>query len=425
MRSTPDINQLLKTLTSMPTSIHPPSSTAAPADPTPTATAKGLFDLAGLQEAADNELLRHRFLCRGGSLLIVGNTGIGKSSLTMQMMVRWALGQACFGIHPARPLSSLLIQGENDEQDLVEMRDGVIGALALTQEQQTQINQQVRICHEYERSAESFATEVLEPLLSRYRPALVWIDPVLQYLGGDANQQEVVSEFLRCQISPLIKGHHCAVVMIHHTNKPSQKAGQRRSPNLSAYDGAGSAEFSNWPRAVLSLQATQDRMQYRLVGAKRGGRLRWRMPDEVSPCFEKLLCHSRQPGLICWEEVETDAQPITPEGRAGQAAGPDPEDDLTTVIMAHVPATGSLEKKVLVAQVKAGGIGENRVVEAVKRLLADGTLLAVEVRRAKIKPASHVRRPDPGPPAPSPPVALPKPIVLPQIAGPIPATQAG
>ena len=79
----------------------------------------------------------------------------------------------------------------------------------------------------------------------------------------------------------------------------------------------------------------------------------------------------------------------------------------------------------LVAQVKAGGIGENRVVEAVKRLLADGTLLAVEVRRAKIKPASHVRRPDPGPPAPPPPVALPKPIVLPQVAGLIPATQAG
>src|SRR5688500_19891006 len=78
-----------------------------------------------------NELLRHRFLCRGGGLLLVGPTGIGKSSLSMQAMIMWAVGRGVFWIQPVRPLKSLLVQAENDEGDLAEMRDGVIAGLHL------------------------------------------------------------------------------------------------------------------------------------------------------------------------------------------------------------------------------------------------------------------------------------------------------
>ena len=31
-----------------------------------------------------NELLKHRYLCRGSGMLVVGPTGIGKSTFTMQ-----------------------------------------------------------------------------------------------------------------------------------------------------------------------------------------------------------------------------------------------------------------------------------------------------------------------------------------------------
>src|SRR5215831_9109869 len=72
-----------------------------------------------------DELIKHRFLCKGGGLLLVGPTGHGKSSLSMQLMIKWALGQSVFGLEPARPLKSLLIQAENDDGDLGEMREGV------------------------------------------------------------------------------------------------------------------------------------------------------------------------------------------------------------------------------------------------------------------------------------------------------------
>ncbi len=145
------------------------------------AWATGLFDLRGLSHDPASELLRDRFLCRHGSLLIVGNTGIGKSSLTTQMMMKWGLGEDCFGITPTRALKSLMIQGENDEQDLSEMRDGVSRSLDLSTEQTASINANVLICHENGTVAESFVEEIVEPLVVRHRPDLLWIDPVFQY----------------------------------------------------------------------------------------------------------------------------------------------------------------------------------------------------------------------------------------------------
>ena len=94
-------------------------ATEATITPAPTPiVARLLSELVRFHENDPNELLRYRYLCRGGGLLLVGPTGIGKSSLSMQLMLLWALGRAALGIQPARPLKSLLIQAENDDGDL-------------------------------------------------------------------------------------------------------------------------------------------------------------------------------------------------------------------------------------------------------------------------------------------------------------------
>ena len=80
--------------------------------------ARRLVELVSHLENDPAELLRYRFLCRGSGLLLVGPTGIGKSSLEMQFMILWALGREAFGIRPKGPLRSLLVQAENDDGDL-------------------------------------------------------------------------------------------------------------------------------------------------------------------------------------------------------------------------------------------------------------------------------------------------------------------
>lgn len=383
--------------TTTPPALTPPTSTIPAFNPEP--TARGLFDLQAAAQAPEAELLRHRFLCRQGSMLIVGNTGIGKSSLVMQMMIQWALGAGCFGIEPARPLRSLLVQGENDEQDMAEMRDGVAGSLQLTDEQRATVNRSVVVCHEVDRVCDEFADEVLDRLINQHNPDLVWIDPVFQYLDGDSNQQDVVSRFLRKTLGSLLKRHQCALIIVHHTNKPA-KTKPIGNVNLRAYDAAGSAEFANWPRAMLSLQATNSSMTYKLVAAKRGGKLGWVMADGTTRCYEKPLSHSRLPGVIHWEEVAVaPANPAANNADGQQQQQPanadadDGLDDADRAILAALPVNGSEEKKVLVERVRVlNEIGKNTLDASMKKLILDKRLEEFQVRRPKTRAEVHVRR---------------------------------
>jgi len=389
-----------------------------------TPIARGLFDLRPAVEAPENELLRNRFLSRKGSLVIVGNTGIGKSSLVMQMMIQWALGAGCFGINPARPLKSLLVQGENDEQDMAEMRDGVADSLQLNDDQRATINGSVIVCHEAERTSEDFAVEVLERLIIEHEPDLVWIDPVFQYLGGDSNQQQEVSAFLRQQLGSLLKRHECAVVLIHHTNKPSKSGARNNSnPNLRAYDGAGSAEFGNWPRAMLSLQATNNSSStYKLIATKRGARLGWMMPDGATPTFIRTLTHSRRPGVIFWEDAadvaavagtnppanNADGRPQQPQAPALNANNDGQSDEADRAVLAALPMTGSVEKKTLIRQAnQQTSIGVRRLGESVNKLVAAGRLMELKVPRPRKVAAAHLARVQP--PAPNEPATAPQP----------------
>ena len=77
-------------------------------------------------EEDETVLLGNRWVCQGGQLLLVGQSGIGKSSLTTQAALFWALGQPFFGIKPARPLRSLVVNAENYRVDMSEIVQGVM-----------------------------------------------------------------------------------------------------------------------------------------------------------------------------------------------------------------------------------------------------------------------------------------------------------
>jgi len=253
--------------------------------------------------------------------------------------------------------------------------------------------------HENGTVAESFVEEIVEPLVQRHQPDLVWIDPVFQYLGGDANQQEVVGRFLRQNIGPLLKRHDCAMVLVHHTAKPSKATQRNANPLLRAYDAAGSAEFSNWPRAVLSLQSTNAADTYRLVAAKRGGRLGWRMPDGTTRCYEKMLTHSREPGTIFWQEAVVTGVAAN-NGQTATATVPaNSTDAVVDAVLANVPPDG-IDKKILIKQVnQLTGFGVNLVRTTITALVGD-QLREYPVQRKPLKSACYVQRVAPQPAAP-------------------------
>ncbi len=276
-----------------------------------------------------SELLRRRFLCRWAWLLLCGPTGIGKSSLAMQAAILWALGRACFGMEPTSPLKSLVVQAENDAGDLAEMRDGIIRGIDLTANEAKTACENVLICREDEFCGAAFWGRV-RLLLAKHKPDMLWIDPALAYIGGEANSQRDVGGFLRNGLNPLLREFNCSAVVIHHTNKPP--SGRDRptwAAGEFAYLGAGSAEWANTARAVLALRSIGSHDCFELHAAKRGARLSWQ-DDQGHRSFVKYLAHAKEPGVICWRE--TGPEEI-------QATGGRPKVDVAELI-ALLPPEG-------------------------------------------------------------------------------------
>jgi hypothetical protein len=267
------------------------------------------------------ELIASRYLCRGAGALLVGPTGIGKSSLAMQFMLSWAIGRDCFGFTPTRPIKSLLIQAENDDGDLAEMRDGVLAGLGLSKNDRKQALDGVLSATVDDRTSINFVTGVVEPLASKYEPDVVWIDPLFSYLGGDVSQQEVVSAFLRNWLNPVLHRHKCAVVLLHHVNKPP--SGRKEKPDWQAGDfaylGSGSADLANWARAVIALRAVGSHDVFELRACKRGARLGWVESDSQTRRYSIHIAHAKEPGAICWRTAEQSEVEVTKGGRPAVA----------------------------------------------------------------------------------------------------------
>lgn len=232
-------------------------------------------DLKRPVENDPTELLRTRFLCRGGTVLLAGPTGIGKSSLTYQCALCWGVGRECFGLTPARPLTTTIIQAENDQGDLAEMRDGVLRGFSWSPNEVGQALEAVHFVCESRSSGADFAP-FLQKILEARPSDLVILDPVFAYLGGDASKQATVSPWLRNSLLPVVQETGVGLILVHHTNKPrvGEEKGKWEAGDY-AYLGSGSSEFANFCRGVVTLRSLGDDSIFELRAPKRGKRLGW------------------------------------------------------------------------------------------------------------------------------------------------------
>lgn len=327
---------------------------------------KRLWELETPAVDDPDELLARRFLCRSGGLLLVGPTGIGKSSLSLQLMVLWAMGREAFGIRPPRPLKSILVQAENDDGDLAEVRDGVIGGLHLDPAEAQQAMENIIVVREDARTGAAFFVETVEPLLMEHQPDLLWIDPALAYLGGEASSQKDVGGFLRNLLNPLLVRYRCACVVVHHTNKPATGREKTEwSGGDFAYLGSGSIEWANWARAVIAVRSVGSHSVFELRAAKRGRRLGWKEADGMTPTLARMIAHAREPGVICWQDALPEEIPVV-----GKAKPPATKEAL----LAHVPAGKPILKELLRVQANGAGIALNKINPLIAVLVAEGML---------------------------------------------------
>ena len=253
----------------------------------------------------------HRWLCKGGSLLIVGQSGTGKSSLMMQAAVHWCLGRDFFGIKPAKPLRAIVLQAENDAGDISEALQDVMAGAYIDAAERFQLRDALAIYRDTVSTGTTF-TKALRDLVVSHQADIVFVDPLLSFAGIDVSDQEQASKFLRHDLAPILLETGAVLVAMHHTGKPKASADKEGQTTADlAYAGLGSSEFTNWFREVAVLFRCQgEEPIYKFGLTKRRGRAGLK-DHENQFKGEIYIRHAAEKGVIRWEYSQPPSQSAT------------------------------------------------------------------------------------------------------------------
>lgn len=219
-------------------------------------------------------LLGNRYLCRGGSALWVGGSGIGKSVITIQAAITFSLGESLFGLNPKRSLKSIIVSAEDDFGDISETMQGVLLGMGIKQgtERYNTVKENVLIIPEAVLKGIPFVGWC-EDLVREYKADLLWINPLLSYYSGNPSDPEKTSEFTGALSAMQFRTGVCSM-LVHHTGKPKEAESQKQwSVDDFSYIGLGSSVWTNWARAIVVLQSMKaPKNTFVLRFAKRGQR---------------------------------------------------------------------------------------------------------------------------------------------------------
>lgn len=274
------------------------------------------FETPGPDSEDPDCLFQNRWLRRGMCGAIVSTSGVGKSSFSMQAATVWAGGQECLGVRPLRPLKIGIFQSEDDEYDVANFRDririGLAAELDWTPEQIQAAESRVTFCALDGSTGRNFV-EHIRRKQAKHQFDLIVINPLFAFFGGDMNDGNAMTAFLRHGIDPLIKAEEtkCGCIIIHHTGKPNKDA-LNQGEIFKAYLGSGSGEFTNYIRSALVLTPWNGGKLpgvFDLIAAKHGDKLAWRDADgklttKKTVCYANRLPEYQDKGMIFWIEPD-------------------------------------------------------------------------------------------------------------------------
>jgi RecA-family ATPase len=321
------------------------------------------FDLDSLMQFDrtndPNCLIGNRWICRGGSLILQGDTGMGKSSFILQAAMSWALGKSFFGIKPKGPLKIVLIQAENDAGDIAEpFQDIVKYVLQLKPDKIEPLKQNLIIGRQSAKAgAERFAAYV-RAIIMRYQPDMVIVDPLLSYFGAAIYDQEAASMFFRNNLQPIQNETGVVFAFVHHVGKPPKANEQRQGP--AHYLGLGSSDIMNWAREIVTMTHCGDGV-YKVEFGKRADRSG--VVNSAGEQVNEIFVRRAARGMRYWSLAEN----INSAQDAKDAAERRKREKIQAFIMRWETVTlGQLKQ-----HASEFGYGENSVKAAADMLVAD------------------------------------------------------
>lgn len=352
--------------------------------------AKGVLDFKCVPQDDRSCLLGNRYLNRGDGMVLVGNSGMGKSSMMLQMAVIFALGLPFFGLQPNGPIKSLIIQSEDSEGDIAEVMASITHVLKLTPAQIETVHRNVIIVSDRIHRGKAFIDE-LRGHIQDHQPDLVWINPLASFIDGDISDAQQAGAFLREQLNGLNADCQFGYVIVHHTTKPAApvKGAGETKWNNEQYGMAGSYEVIGWARAILILKASDNPGDFELILAKRGTRADVKIQTESEagiPCLERTtritLKHAtgtftpspltKPIPLVFWEERKLPKSELVAKGPGGRKPSHSFSDFLP--IFSHDRSKASGLRALIRAANEIKTIGNNSFEQILKNAVIDGML---------------------------------------------------
>jgi len=279
-----------------------------------------------------NTVIGNRWLCKGGSLLLVSQSGVGKSSFAMQFLVSLCTNREFFGIKAKRPLRVVMLQAENDLGDVAEAYQDITGGMDLYPPDQRNLDENLFIYRDTNSVGYKFL-ESMRTLIELHRADVILVDPLLSFAGIEVADQKQMTDFLRHGVAKVLEDTGCILVAIHHTTKP-KSANDKEGQTIAdlAYSGAGASELVNYVREVgVLVRQPGEAPVFKFSLTKRRGRAG--MKDFKGDFKGDIMVrHSRTEGKIKWEyddgtlspEEQTkqrNAQQTLPVGHSSNAKG--------------------------------------------------------------------------------------------------------
>lgn len=336
-----------------------------------------VLDIVRLSDVAPEAVkwLWEPYVPLGKLTLVDGNPGVGKSWLTLALAAAVSTGAPLpgpEGMGPRRPPANvLLLTAEDGLGDTVRPRLEGMGA------DLTRIFAVKGVIDppdpEKPEDGEPIPRPVtlfwdgkkVEEAVERYRPALVVLDPVQAYLGGDIdmNKAEQVRGLL-LPLAAMAERHGCAVVIVRHLRKAGAE--------LALYRGMGSIDFAAAARSVLAV-AEHPEDQGRPPEVRR--RVVAQVKNSLAPQGPSIA-YTVTDGRFEWagiEDLSAEAllAPPPPQGERSAV------DEAREFLLAAL-ADGPRPAKDVLKEAKAAGISE-RTIDRAK----PGLVRAVQVWETK------------------------------------------
>lgn len=347
-------------------------------------TVRSIVEIMEYQPDDNDLILSDGYLCKGERTTWLGQGGLGKSRLSIQLACCCTLGRDFLGIETrGKGQRWLFLQTENGmrrlKYDLEHMRQGYSAAEWLHIEN-----------HIFFHTLEGDEDGVIllneeghfaraEELITRVKADVVVVDPLRDSHGGDLNGDQEMTNATRnlTRLAKVGGRTDRALLVLHHALTGKAGAGKATGFDRSSF-GRNSKVLQGWTRAQMNIApGSADNSDVLVIASGKNNNFK-----EFPPFAIELDARTMSYQVKNDFDMEAWQAEMTGTKKGAKKAG---EDDILTLLRA---AGGRLEKKKLLEQARARtGRGEVNLRKVIAEMTEAETVCEVAEPRPN-KPAA-------------------------------------